>query len=113
MRVRSRAPVRIDLAGGWTDVSPFADREGGAVVNVAISRYAYVSLQPCEGRAIRLHSDDYGSSITAGNLAELAYDGRLDLVKAALKRFGLQGGIDLITRADVPPGSGLGASAAM
>ena len=37
--IRSRAPVRIDLAGGWTDVSPFAEREGGAVVNVAIGRH--------------------------------------------------------------------------
>jgi D-glycero-alpha-D-manno-heptose-7-phosphate kinase len=41
---RARAPLRIDLAGGWTDVPVFADREGGAVVNVAIDRYVRATL---------------------------------------------------------------------
>ena len=39
MATAARAPLRIDLAGGWTDVPAFADAEGGAVVNVAIDRY--------------------------------------------------------------------------
>jgi D-glycero-alpha-D-manno-heptose-7-phosphate kinase len=41
---RARAPLRIDLAGGWTDVPAFADTEGGAVVNVTIDRYVRASL---------------------------------------------------------------------
>ena len=41
MIYRARAPLRIDLAGGWTDVAPYAARSGGAVVNVAITLYAH------------------------------------------------------------------------
>ena len=43
--IYARAPVRLDLAGGWTDVPPFCEREGGAVVNVAINRYAYATAK--------------------------------------------------------------------
>lgn len=111
--IRSRAPVRIDLAGGWTDVSPFADREGGAVVNIAINRYTYVSTRPRTGRAVRLRSDDYASEVETSDIDLLTYDGRLDLAKAALKRLGVKCGIDIVTRSDAPPGSGLGTSAAM
>ena len=86
MIYRSRAPVRIDLAGGLTDVPPFAEREGGAVVNVAINRYAYASARRRAERAVRLRSDDYQTVVEAEEIGQLAYDGRLDLVKAALKR---------------------------
>jgi galactokinase/mevalonate kinase-like predicted kinase len=41
-RAHAAAPVRLDLAGGWTDVAPFATREGGAVVAAAISLYEFV-----------------------------------------------------------------------
>jgi len=43
---RSRAPMRIDLAVGWTDVPPFSAEIGGAVVNAAINRYAYATVRP-------------------------------------------------------------------
>lgn len=111
--VHSRAPVRIDLAGGWTDVSPFADREGGAVVNIAINRYTYVSARPRTDRSVRLRSDDYAAEVETNDIDLLAYDGRLDLAKAALKRMGVKHGMDIVTRSDAPPGSGLGTSAAM
>ena len=113
MIVRSRAPLRIDLAGGWTDVPPFAEREGGAVVNLAISRYTYVSLRRRDDRRGRLRSDDYDTVVEVDEIRELAYDGQLDLVKAALKRLGVDHGVEIVTRADAPPGSGLGTSAAM
>jgi D-glycero-alpha-D-manno-heptose-7-phosphate kinase len=41
---RARAPLRIDLAGGWTDVPAFADAEGGEVVNVTIDKYVHATL---------------------------------------------------------------------
>jgi len=47
---RARAPLRIDLAGGWTDVPTFADREGGAVVNVTINRYVHGTLEDSDVR---------------------------------------------------------------
>lgn len=113
MIVCSRAPVRIDLAGGWTDVPPFADREGGAVVNIAINRYTGVTLRLQPGLGVRLHSVDYNTTVTAERVEQLHYDGRLDLIKAALKHAGRTTDIELITRAAAPPGSGLGTSAAM
>lgn len=111
--IRSRAPVRVDLAGGWTDVSPFAEREGGAVVNIAINRHTYASVCPRTDSGARLRSDDYAAEVETSAIDLLTYDGRLDLAKAALKRLGVQRGIDIITRSDAPPGSGLGTSAAM
>lgn len=113
MTVCSRAPVRIDLAGGWTDVSPFADREGGAVVNVALSHYTYASVQPRDQPGVRLESGDYDAVVEARAIDELRYDGRLDLVKAAVRAAAPSGGLQLITHADTPPGSGLGTSAAL
>ena len=44
-RVEARAPVRIDLAGGWTDVPPYTHEVGGEVVNVAINIHAHASLE--------------------------------------------------------------------
>ena len=110
---RSRAPVRLDLAGGWTDVPPFAEREGGAVVNLAINRYTYASLRERADGQVRLRSDDYDVVVEAFSVDELHYDGTLDLPKAALKRMRIHSGIELVTRSDAPPGSGLGTSAAM
>lgn len=111
--IRGRAPVRIDLAGGWTDVPPFAEREGGAVVNVAINRYCYASLRERADGKVMLRSDDYEEKVEAAGVDRLVYDGRLDLPKAALKRLGVDRGVELLTRSDAPPGSGLGTSAAM
>ena len=109
----SRAPVRIDLAGGWTDVPPFADREGGAVVSFAINRYTYTTLRAHGHHNIRLRSSDYSIAVEADSVQQLVYDGRLDLVKAALNRLEITLGLELTTQADVPPGSGLGTSAAL
>lgn len=113
MIVRSRAPVRIDLAGGWTDVPPFADREGGAVVNIAINRYTSVTLRLQPGLGVRLRSADYNTTVVADSVEQLTYDGQLDLIKAALKQAGRSTDLELTTRAVAPPGSGLGTSAAM
>ncbi len=113
MIVCSRAPVRIDLAGGWTDVPPFADREGGAVVNVALSHYTYASVQPRDEPGVRIKSGDYDAVIEAPDTNGLRYDGTLDLVKAALRAAALPGGLHVMTHADTPPGSGLGTSAAL
>jgi D-glycero-alpha-D-manno-heptose-7-phosphate kinase len=85
-QIVARAPARIDLGGGWTDVPPYCDREGGFVCNLAIARYSSATLQQGSG------SDE-------------------PLIRAALKRAGLSGyGVTL--QNDFPTGAGLGGSSA-
>ncbi len=111
--LRARAPVRIDFAGGWTDVPPFSAEVGGFVVNAAITRYAYATLQASEAGEYHLESGDYNTFIDAQNIRQMEYDGNLDLLKAAVRRMNLDMGAHILTRSDAPPGSGTGSSASM
>jgi D-glycero-alpha-D-manno-heptose-7-phosphate kinase len=90
--VKVRAPTRIDLGGGWTDVPPYCEREGGFVCNVAIDRYATATL--CEDAAGSARADDDAP-----------------LLAAALRRAGL-GGVHGSLHSDFPVGAGLGGSSA-
>lgn len=111
-RARARAPVRVDFAGGWSDVPVFADAEGGAVTNAALDKYVHVdAIQG--GAGIRLVAEDLTQRVVARQPAELTYDGTLDLHKAAVNMLPVSGGLELLTRSDVPAGSGLGASGAL
>jgi len=106
------APVRLDLAGAWTDVPPFSAREGGVVVNGAIGLRAHAQVT-VGGPRLRLVSEDLGQELECADSAGLVIDGRLDLLKAALRMFPVQSACTLTTRSDAPPGSGLGSSGAM
>ena len=106
------APVRLDCAGGWTDVPPFSAREGGVVVSAAIGLSAHVELK-LGGPRIRLVSEDLGQEVECVDSGGLVLDGRLDLLKAALRMFPVQSPCTLTTRSDAPPGSGLGSSGAL
>ncbi len=64
---RARAPLRIDLAGGWTDVPAFADAEGGEVVNVTIDKYVHATLS--EGAISYEHDLRIGVPPHGGGLA--------------------------------------------
>lgn len=111
--LRARAPVRVDFAGGWTDVPPFSAEAGGVVVNATLTRYAYATLTPSANGEYRLESGDYDTYIEAHSIRQMEYDGNLDLLKAAMRRMDLTGGGQLMTRCDAPPGSGTGSSASM
>ena len=112
MTVVADAPVRVDFAGGWSDVPDFADRGGGRVVNAAIALRTRVECRLGGGR-IRLIAEDLGQRLSLHAPADLIYDGTLDLHKAALNMLPVGGGIEIITSSDVPPGSGLGASGSL
>ena len=105
------APLRLDFAGGWTDVPPFSAREGGVVVNGAIALRAHVELH-LGGKLLRLVSEEFGETLECANSGGLV-PGRLPLLTAALRRFPVLGGFTLTTRCDAPPGSGLGSSGAL
>ncbi len=112
MNIETQAPVRIDFAGGWSDVPTFADTKGGAVVNAAISLFTRVRCR-IGGNRIALRADDIGEVVTVPAGTVMTYDGQLDLHKAALTMLPVNGGVEIVTRSDVPPGSGLGASGSL
>jgi D-glycero-alpha-D-manno-heptose-7-phosphate kinase len=106
------APMRLDFAGGWTDVPPFSAREGGVVVNAAIGLHSHVALT-LGGKLLRLVAEDLGETLECANSGGLILDGKLDLPKAALRMFPMLGAFTLTTRCDAPLGSGLGSSGAL
>ena len=129
--VWARSPVRIDIAGGWTDTPPFCLLEGGNVVNLAIELNGQPPLQcyvkPCRDYHIKLRSIDLGASEvveTNEQLADytkvgspfsipkaaltLAGFGDAQNLKAQLETFGC--GIELTLLSAIPAGSGLGTS---
>ena len=112
--IRSKAPLRISFAGGGTDVPPYPQERGGAVLSVTINKYAYASLLPADDDAITVHSLDYDIVAKYHGEADLAYNGELDLVKAAIRRLAVQKtGLHLFLHSDAPPGSGLGSSSTL
>lgn len=117
--LRSRAPLRVSFAGGGTDVAPFPEREGGAVLSGTLSSFAYATLRPRTDGRIAVQSLDYGYSIGFGVDEEPEFNGQLDLPKAAIARIReIPGalpvsGFDLFLHTNAPPGSGLGSSSAV
>jgi D-glycero-alpha-D-manno-heptose-7-phosphate kinase len=113
--IRARAPLRISFAGGGTDVPPFSEREGGCVMNATISKYSYGTLRLRADSRIQVESLDFGVQVEYESQDFARYDGRIDLVVAAIKRVKRNGsrGFDLFLHSDVPPGTGLGSSSSM
>jgi D-glycero-alpha-D-manno-heptose-7-phosphate kinase len=112
MTLFARAPLRIDFAGGWTDLPSFADVEGGAAVNAAITLYQHVEAILGDKR-IRLHAIDTDQRVTLPSSREIRYDGSLDAHKAALNMLPVTGGIEIFTKSDAPEGADLGEAGAL
>jgi len=107
------------MAGGGTDVSPYCDEFGGAILNATIDYYAYCTLEPLDGDAVEFVSSDTGKSASYPAVPVLTPDGRLDLFKAVhnyvVREFNHNQPLSyrVTTRVDVPPGSGLGSSSTL
>lgn len=118
MIYRSKAPLRIGLAGGGTDVSPYSDLYGGAILNATISLYAHATIEPLEENRIILEAIDRDEQEIAEHADQLPVNGRLDLLKGVYNRIsrdhGMQTkGFRLSTYVDAPAGSGLGTSSTL
>ena len=111
--IRARAPVRIGLAGGGTDVNPYATEKGGYVFNTTINKYAYSTLRPRRDKQIKVTSEYYGRYTAPLDGGPLPLDGNMDLIKAVTNYFNPKEGFDMTIRSDVPAGSGLGGSSTM
>src|SRR5437868_12693716 len=81
MIYRSKAPLRIGLAGGGTDVSPYSDLYGGAILNATLSLYAQASIEPLQENKIILEANDRNETEGHDLKNELPINGHLDLLK--------------------------------
>lgn len=117
--VRSRAPLRLGLAGGGTDVSPYCDIYGGFVLNAAIDRYAYAVIRTLDEPVVRFVATDQMVEKVRPAEVPLPLNGKLDLHKAVYNHIvqNFNGGkpipLELSTFCDAPAGSGLGSSSTL
>jgi len=118
MLIRTKAPLRLGLAGGGTDLDVYASRFGGYVLNVTISLYAHTTLEPLDNGKIIFESLD-NCEIWEGEAKEfLKLDGKMDLYKGIYNRIVKDFikkplSFKLTTYSDVPSGSGLGGSSTL
>jgi len=112
MIIRSKAPLRVSFGGGGTDVPPYPDLRGGAVLNATIDKHVYASLTPTNNGEIHVTSLDLDTTLRYDVTQRLDYDGHLDFVKAIVKLMNVDKGFDLLLHCDAPPGCGLGTSSA-
>jgi D-glycero-alpha-D-manno-heptose-7-phosphate kinase len=118
MIVRSKAPFRLGLAGGGTDVSPYSDEYGGAILNATVNLYAHTTLIPRTDGKIIIRALDLEKKIILDSSKELEITGDLDLQKGVynriVKTFSKEPlSFELTTKMDVPSGSGLGTSSTL
>jgi D-glycero-alpha-D-manno-heptose-7-phosphate kinase len=118
MIYRSKAPLRIGLAGGGTDVSPYSDQFGGAILNVTISLSAYATIEPLNENKIIVEALDRREQQSFDLVPRLPIDGTLDLLKGVYNRIQKDHsmalpGFRLSTFVDAPAGSGLGTSSTL
>lgn len=116
-KTRARAPLRLGLAGGGTDLSPYCDSFGGAILNATIDRYAFASIIPRTDGHVVFEADDIGVSETFVLGAPLHAE--LVLHKGVYERMirDYNGGeplpVTIKTTVDAPAGSGLGSSSSL
>lgn len=117
--LRGRAPLRLGLGGGGTDVEPYSSDFGGRVLNATIDRYAYSFAEARSGDSVVFQSPDRNRIGMAhpGDLSALEDDFPLHVAvyRRVIKDFnaGVPIPIELATQVDAPPGSGLGSSSAL
>jgi D-glycero-alpha-D-manno-heptose-7-phosphate kinase len=119
MLIRARAQLRLGLAGGGTDVTPFSDIYGGAVLNATIDSYAYCTIEPSSDGKVRFIAADAGNAVAYDVEAHLPCEGFFALHSGVYNRIVAQynGGkplaVTVTTSCDAPPGSGLGSSSTL
>lgn len=119
MIIRSKAPLRLGLAGGGSDVSPYSEIYGGAVLNATIDQYAYCTIEETFTNSIVINASDLNLKKKYPSVLNLPIDGVMDLHKGVYNRIVKDFKITkplsfkITTYCDAPPGSGLGSSSTM
>lgn len=118
-KVRAAAPLRLGLAGGGTDVSPYSDLFGGAVLNATINHFAFATLEPRTDGRVGFSALDLGENISFDLEDRIEGPGPLALLRGIYTRIvrdflgGRRLPLQITTHSDAPVGSGLGSSSAM
>jgi D-glycero-alpha-D-manno-heptose-7-phosphate kinase len=115
MIIRSKAPLRIGLAGGGTDVSPYSDLYGGAILNATIDLYAYASLEPLDDGTIEFCIDGTDKAVKLRSQKELelveGFELFIGVYNRIIKNYNLEPlSFRLTSYIEAPQGSGLGTS---
>ena len=118
IKIRSKAPLRLGLAGGGSDVSPYSDIYGGLILNATINLYAYCTIEEANNGLISIHSYDSQCYKTYISSTYLEIDGDASLIKGVYNRivkdYQLEAkSFKITTYNDAPAGSGLGTSSTM
>ncbi len=119
MIIRTKAPLRLGLAGGGTDLSPYCDEYGGNVLNASIDMYAYCTLEVTNDNSTIFTTADRNEFFESKSTPVLEIDGELDLHKGVynkiVKHFNDNQALSLkmTTYSDAPAGSGLGSSSTL
>lgn len=118
MIIRSKAPLRLGLAGGGTDVAPYSELYGGAVLNATINMYAYATIIPRSDGVIHLCDHNTDASQKLRSDISLPINDVLSLHKGVYNRIVREFtnkplSFELSTFMDAPPGSGLGTSSTL
>ena len=106
----ARAPVRISLAGGGTDLPAYYEPYGGVVLNTTINKYFYVFLNISSETGLQITSSDYRTFYRHEIQEPLIWDGDLRVPRAILSHFGVKHGLNMFLASEIPPGTGLGSS---
>lgn len=118
MIYHAKAPFRLGLAGGGTDVSPYCDQFGGAVVNATINQFAHASIIPRNDGRIVLIQENTNRRMEVTATLELAVDDafllQIGVYNHVVKHYAQAPlSFELVTSMDVPSGSGLGTSSTL
>jgi D-glycero-alpha-D-manno-heptose-7-phosphate kinase len=119
MIYRSKAPLRLGLAGGGTDLSPYCDKYVGYILNATISMYVHCTIEVTDSNKISMYEADKNELFKCDSKELLELDGRLDLHKGIynhiVKNYNNNTPLsfNMTTYSDVPAGSGLGSSSTM
>ena len=106
----ARAPLRLSLAGGGTDLEAYYGVYGGLVVSTTIDKYFYVILSQTDSDHIQVSSSDYQTFYRHSSSETLDFEGDLRLPKVIIEHFGIRAGMSVFLASQVPPGTGLGSS---
>ena len=118
MIIRSKAPLRLGLAGGGTDVSPYSELFGGAILNATINLYAYSTIEPLTNNKIEFVIDGTDQKISFDSISELPVTKEFELFIGVYNRVVKQfktGPLSfrLTSYIEAPQGSGLGTSSTL